>query len=107
MLSSVVVLTTRVASRRIYPVRTAPVLQAAAARYFSNEGRHTASEKLFAVDAPDGDHDLQDLVRFTMISCLSFVAISLLSETTALIPSNISGVECRRNVANGPIVPSR
>eukprot|EP00571_Detonula_confervacea_P015644 CAMPEP_0172310158 /NCGR_PEP_ID=MMETSP1058-20130122/11326_1 /TAXON_ID=83371 /ORGANISM="Detonula confervacea, Strain CCMP 353" /LENGTH=140 /DNA_ID=CAMNT_0013022927 /DNA_START=70 /DNA_END=492 /DNA_ORIENTATION=+ len=37
----------------------APVVQAAAARYVT--ARFMSSGKPYAVDAPDGDHDLQDL----------------------------------------------
>ena len=38
------------------------IVQAAAARYVTT--RFMSLEKPYACDAPDGDHDFQDLVRF-------------------------------------------
>ena len=55
----------RTASRAA--VLRAPVAQAVAARY---AGRFMSAQP-FAVDAPDGDHDLQDVVRVSMMGwCL-------------------------------------
>jgi len=61
MLSSIALTTLRIASR-INPMlimTRAPVAQAAAARYTTHHRRFMSATP-FAVDAPDGDHDLQD-----------------------------------------------
>jgi len=64
MLSSIALATLRTASRAtpIMMMTRAPVAQAAAARYATHHRRvMSMSTTPFAVDAPDGDHDLQDL----------------------------------------------
>lgn len=58
MWNSFALTTLRAASR--VAVTRAPVAQAVTARYAV---RFMSAEKPFAVDAPDGDHDLQDVVR--------------------------------------------
>lgn len=57
MLSSLALRTLRTAAPVI---ARAPVTQAVTARYAT---RFMSSAKPFAVDAPDGDHDFQDVVR--------------------------------------------
>ena len=65
MLISIALTTLRAASRTAPMLAAlAPVLQAASvARYsYAITTRYMSAEKPYAVDAPDGDHDLQDLV---------------------------------------------
>ena len=66
MLSSIAITTLRAASRAAPMLAArAPVLQAATARYgYAMTARFMSAEKPYAVDAPDGDHDFQDVVRF-------------------------------------------
>ena len=57
-------------------ISRAPVLQAAVARYATQimSGRRFASgSPLYAVDAPNGDHDLQDIVRERVLYYSLFV----------------------------------
>ena len=64
MLISIALTTLRAASRTAPMLAArAPVLQASVARYsYAITTRYMSAEKPYAVDAPDGDHDLQDLV---------------------------------------------
>ena len=63
MWSSFALITLRVASARAAVPMVPTVLQAASALYVTYAGgRRFMSEQPFAVDAPDGNHDLQDMV---------------------------------------------
>ena len=68
MLSSIAITTLRAASRAapMFAAHAPTVVRAATARYgyAMTARRFMSAEKPYAVDAPDGDHDLQDVVRF-------------------------------------------
>jgi len=118
MLSSIALTTLRIASR-INPMlimTRAPVAQAAAARYTTHHRRFMSATP-FAVDAPDGDHDLQDSVRWSfdtfycdMHTGTRFFAeamIYLQSSPLILFAAHIqTSFLSRRNQVNGPNKPS-
>ena len=67
MLSSIAITTLRAASRAapMFAAHAPTVARAATARYgYAMTARRFMSAEPYAVDGPDGDHDLQDVVRF-------------------------------------------
>mmetsp|Transcript_10884 Transcript_10884/g.24043 ORF Transcript_10884/g.24043 Transcript_10884/m.24043 type:complete len:158 (+) Transcript_10884:143-616(+) len=85
MLSSIALTTLRAAAVRAGPMVTqAPIAQAAAARYATQFSRRFMSAKPFAVDAPDGDHDLQDLEESGEWAKRTVTLASALEDTAAI-----------------------
>lgn len=76
------------AVRAVLSSRGAPAIEAAfVARYDNNathvvQHRFMSGESLYAVDAPNGDHDLQEIVRLKFL----FMCFSIISSFCVLIP---------------------